>query len=113
MLLTRSAPLIVLVATVAFAAPVKGKVVSVEGRVVVVQIQGPLQPWMKKGTRVKLNQRLHGKVVAVAEGRVSLALPKGVELAEGATVTLASPEAPKLKKGEKVTFDDALDHGGC
>lgn len=109
----RSLALFMLLASTAFGAPTQGKVVSVKGRIVVVEVQGTLAPWVKKGAQVKINQRLFGRVMAVGRASVTLSFPKRGELAKGATVTLASPKAKELKKGEKVTFDDSLDKGGC
>lgn len=93
----RSALLVVLAATAAFAAPVKGKVESVKDRAIVVKTEGALGPWVKKGIQVKINQKLNGKITAV----------------EGATVTLSSPKAGELKAGEEITFDKSLAAAGC
>lgn len=93
----RSALLIVLAATAAFAAPVKGKVESVKDRTIVVKTEGALGPWAKKGIQVKINHKLNGKITAV----------------EGATVTLSSPKAGELKAGEEISFDKSLAAAGC
>jgi RNase P/RNase MRP subunit p29 len=93
----RSALLAVLVATAAFAAPAKGKVMSVKERTVVVKTEGALAPWVKKGIQVKINHKLNGKITAV----------------DGATVTLSSPKADELKAGEEITFDKSLAAAGC
>jgi hypothetical protein len=84
-------------ATVAFAAPVKGKVESVKDRAIVVKTEGALGPWVKKGIQVKINHKLNGKITAV----------------EGAIVTLSSPKADELKAGEEITFDKSLAAAGC
>ncbi len=109
----RPLALIMLLAVTAFGAPTQGKVVSVNGRIVVVELRGALPPWARRGAPVKINKRLFGRIMAVGGGSVTLSFPKTEELAKGITVTLASPKAKELKKGEKVTFDDSLDKGGC
>lgn len=106
------AAIFALMATIAFAGPATGKVLSVKGGIVVLELQGPLASWVKKGAQVKINQKLLGRITGVEGGSLTLSFAKVNPLVEGATVTLVSPRATVLKRGEKVTFDDSLDRGG-
>jgi ribosome maturation factor RimP len=93
-----SLALVLLASTaVAFAAPAKGKIISVKDKAIVVKFDGEAPTWMKKGQAVRINQKLNGKIAGV----------------EGAEVTLNSPKASELKAGEAITFDKSLAAAGC
>ena len=84
-------------ATIAFAAPVKAKVVSVKEKIIVVKVEGEPAAWIKKGIQVKLNKKYSGKVTEVKDG----------------TVTISSPKAGELKADEAITFDKNTAAAGC
>jgi hypothetical protein len=84
-------------AATAIAAPVKGKITSIKDKAVVIKVEGEAAPWMKKGQAVRVNQKINGKISAVA----------------GEEVTLTSPKASELKEGDAVTFDKSLASTGC
>jgi hypothetical protein len=88
---------IVLGATLALAAPTKGKVTSVDGKTVQVELVGEKAPWMKKGAPVKWK----GGV-----GRITEIQDK--------TFTMNSKSAAKLKAGDELELDKGpADLQGC
>ena len=89
--------LLVSAATLLQAAPAKGTVVSVKDRTIVMKVEGEKASWMKKGTPVKINKKINGKIAEVAD----------------ATLTITSPKAGELKAGESVTFEKSLAASGC
>jgi type 1 fimbria pilin len=84
-------------ASAAFAAPVKAKVVSVTGKNIVLKVDGEVAAWIKKGIQVKLNKKFAGKITEVKDD----------------TVTVSSPKAEELKADEAVTFDKNTAAAGC
>jgi hypothetical protein len=87
----------VLGATLALAAPMKGKVTAVEGKKVSIELTGEKAAWLKKGAAVKFQ----GGV-----GRV-------LELKD-AVVTMNSKNADKLKAGDAIELEKGpADLSGC
>ncbi len=87
----------VLGATLALAAPMKGKVTAVEGKKVTIELTGEKAAWLKKGASVKFQ----GGV-----GRV-------LELKD-AVVTVNSKNADKLKTGDAIELEKGpADLSGC
>jgi hypothetical protein len=82
---------------VAFAAPVKAKVVSVTGKNVVVKVDGDVAAWIKKGLQVKIDKKYSGKITEVKDDMV----------------TISTPKAEELKADEAVTFDKNTAAAGC
>lgn len=84
-------------ASTAFAAPVKAKVVSVQNQVVVLKVDGEVAAWIKKGAQIKINKKYGAKVTEVKDG----------------TVTVSSPKAGELKADDAITFDKNAAVAGC
>lgn len=84
-------------ATFALAAAAKGTVVTIKDKTVLVKVEGAMAPWAKKGSMVKINNKLSGKITEVS----------------GAEVTLSSPKAGELKEGQAITFDKSAAAAGC
>ena len=84
-------------ASFALAAAAKGTVVTIKDKTVVVKVDGALAPWAKKGSMVKINNKLSGKITEVS----------------GAEVTFTSPKAGELKEGQAITFDKSAAAAGC
>jgi hypothetical protein len=88
---------VVLGAALALAAPVKGKVKAIDGKMVQVELVGEKATWMKKGAPVKFK----GGV-----GRIS-------EIKD-AVLTMNSKSAAKLKVGDEIELDKGpADLAGC
>jgi hypothetical protein len=86
-------------ATAAFAAPVKGKVASIDGKTVQITLEGEKADWVKKNAAVKIRGG-NGKIVDVT-GTTTI------------TVTITSPKAAELKVGDEVSFDKGRVMSGC
>jgi hypothetical protein len=80
-----SVVLLALGASVAFAAPLTGKVITVEKEQLRVVLNAKPESWIKKGGKVR-----------VLEGRAFV-----VEIA-GDTLTLSTPKAEKAKVGDEI-----------
>jgi predicted secreted protein len=88
---------VVLGATLALAAPMKGKVTSIDGKKVQVELVGEKAAWLKKGAPVKWKAGV---------GRVT-------ELKD-AVLTMNSKSAAKLKVGDEIELDKGpADLSGC
>jgi predicted secreted protein len=88
---------LVLGTSLALAAPMKGKVTSIDGKKVQVELVGEKAAWLKKGAAVKFQ----GGV-----GRV-------LELKD-AVVTMNSKNADKLKAGDAIELEKGpADLSGC
>jgi hypothetical protein len=88
---------LVLGATLALAAPMKGKVTSVDGKKVTIELVGEKAPWLKKGAPVKFQGGV-GRVVEIKD----------------AVVTMNSKNAAKLKAGDAIELDKGPDDlSGC
>ncbi len=74
---------------VAMAAPVAGKVATVAGDKVTVELQADKPAWMKAGAQVKIKNVGPGKVSDIS----------------GKTVTITSKKASSLKAGDDVSID--------
>jgi hypothetical protein len=90
MLIRRLVTLLALLAfsaTAAFAAPMSGKVSSINKQVVRVIVTGKIAPWVKKGASVKF---LGAKAVltAVAKDTLTITTPKAAKAKVGAAVTI-------------------------
>jgi len=84
-------------ATLALAAPMKGKVTAIDGKKVQIELVGEKATWLKKGAPVKFQ----GGV-----GRVS-------EIKD-AVLTMTSKNAAKLKVGDAIELDKGpADLAGC
>jgi hypothetical protein len=95
--LLASLGVVVLGAALALAAPVKGKVTSIDGKKVQIELVGEKATWMKKGAPVKFK----GGV-----GRIS-------EIKD-AVLTMNSKNAAKLKVGDAIELDKGpADLSGC
>jgi len=84
-------------ATMAVAAPVKAKVVSINDKLVVLKVEGTPAAWVKKGLQIKVNKKYSGKITEVKDD----------------TVTISTPKAGELKADEAVTFDKNTAAAGC
>ena len=62
---------VVLSATLAFAAPVKAKVTSIEGKKVQVELVGEKADWMKKGAPVKFKGGV-GRIIDITDNKVTM-----------------------------------------
>lgn len=82
--------LLALAAVTAFAAPLSGKVASIDKQEVRVTVSGKLADWVKKGVGVKF-LGVRGTIVKVGTDGV----------------TISSPKAATAKVGDTVTFDKA------
>lgn len=85
-------PLVLLAftATTALAAPMKGKVTSIEKDKVRVVVAGKLAEWIKKGSKVRfLSAR--GMIAGVSADTVSITTPKASQAKVGQEVTLEKP----------------------
>jgi opacity protein-like surface antigen len=92
-----AAAALTLAATLAFAAPVAGKVSSVEGKKVQVTVSGELATWMKKGAPVKWKAGV-GRIVEVKDK----------------VLTINSKNAKDLKAGDELALDKGpADLSGC
>ena len=88
---------VVLGATLALAAPMKGKVTSIDGKKVQVELVGEKAAWLKKGAPVKWK----GGVARVTE-------------IKDAVLTMNSKNAAKLKVGDEIELDKGpADLQGC
>jgi hypothetical protein len=84
-------------ATLAFAAPVTGKVSSVEGKKVQVTVSGELATWMKKGATVKWKAGV-GRIIDVKDK----------------VLTINTKGATDLKAGDELALDKGpADLSGC
>jgi ABC-type transporter Mla subunit MlaD len=88
---------VVLGAAVALAAPVKGKVTSIDGKKVQVELAGEKATWMKKGAPVKFQGGV-GRITEIKD----------------AVLTMNSKNASKLKVGDAIELDKGpADLAGC
>lgn len=84
-------------ATLALAAPIKGKVTSIDGKKVQIELVGEKAPWLKKGASVKFQGGV-GRVVEIKD----------------AVLTINSKNAAKLKAGDAIELDKGpADLAGC
>jgi predicted secreted protein len=85
-------------ATLALAAPMKGKVTSSDGKKVVqIELVGEKAAWLKKGASVKFQGGV-GRVVEIKD----------------AVLTINSKNAAKLKAGDAIELDKGpADLAGC
>jgi predicted secreted protein len=79
---------VALTATLAFAAPVKVKVASIEGKKVQVELVGEKADWMKKGAPVKFKGGV-GRITDITDNKV----------------TINSRKADVLKVGDEIEID--------
>jgi preprotein translocase subunit YajC len=87
----------VLGATLALAAPMKGKVTAIEGKKVTIELTGEKAAWLKKGASVKFQGGV-GRVVEIKD----------------AVLTINSKNAAKLKAGDAIELDKGpADLAGC
>lgn len=84
-------------ASLAMAAAAKGTIVTIKDNTIVVKVEGALAPWAKKGTTIKIDKKVNGKIVEVTD----------------TTITITSRKAGELKVGGTVTFDKSLAIAGC
>jgi hypothetical protein len=88
---------LILGAALALAAPVKGKVTSIDGKKVQVELVGEKAPWLKKGAPVKFK----GGVGRISEIKDTV-------------LTVNSKNAAKLKVGDAIELDKGpADLSGC
>jgi len=78
---------VALTATLAFAAPVKVKVASIEGKKVQVELVGEKADWMKKGAPVKFKGGV-GRITAITDNKVSLNSKNAAKLTVGDEIEL-------------------------
>jgi preprotein translocase subunit YajC len=84
-------------ATLALAAPMKGKVTSVAEKKVTIELVGEKAPWLKKGAAVKFQGGV-GRVVEIKD----------------AVLTINTKSAAKLKAGDAIELDKGpADLAGC
>jgi predicted secreted protein len=79
---------VVLGATLALAAPMKGKVTAIDGKKVQVELVGEKADWMKKGAPVKFKGGV-GRIVEITDNKV----------------TFNSKKADTLKAGDEIDLD--------
>jgi preprotein translocase subunit YajC len=88
---------LVLGATLALAAPMKGKVTAVAEKKVTIELAGEKAPWLKKGASVKFQGGV-GRVVEIKD----------------AVLTINTKNAAKLKAGDAIELDKGpADLAGC
>jgi hypothetical protein len=88
---------VVLGATLALAAPMKGKVTAIDGKKVQVELVGEKAAWLKKGAPVKWKGGV-GRVTEIKD----------------AVLTMNSKSAAKLKVGDEIELDKGpADLSGC
>jgi len=75
-------------AALALAAPVKGKVTSIDGKKVLVELVGEKADWMKKGAPVKFKGGV-GRITDITDNKV----------------TMNSKKADVLKVGDEIDLD--------
>jgi preprotein translocase subunit YajC len=75
-------------AALALAAPMKGKVTSIDGKKVQIELVGEKAAWLKKGAPVKFKGGV-GRVVEIKD----------------AVLTINSRNASKLKAGDEIELD--------
>ena len=75
-------------AALAFAAPVKAKVASIDGKKVQVELVGEKADWMKKGAPVKFKGGV-GRITEITDNKV----------------TMNSKKADVLKVGDEIELD--------
>jgi predicted secreted protein len=80
--------IVVLGAALALAAPVKGKIASIDGKKVQVELVGEKADWMKKGAAVKFKGGV-GRIVDIKDN----------------TITMNSKKAAELKVGDEIELD--------
>jgi hypothetical protein len=80
--------MVVLGATLALAAPVKGKIASIDGKKVQVELVGEKADWMKKGAPVKFKGGV-GRIVDITDNKI----------------TMNSKKAGQLKVGDEIELD--------
>ena len=91
------AAVLAITATLAVAAPVKAKVVSIEGKKVQVELVDAKADWMKKGAPVKFKGGV-GRISDVTDNKV----------------TMNSKKADVLKVGDEIELDKGpADLQGC
>jgi opacity protein-like surface antigen len=73
---------VALVASVAFAAPVKVKVASIEGKKVQVELVGEKADWMKKGAPVKFKGGV-GRITDITDNKITMNTRKADVLTVG------------------------------
>jgi hypothetical protein len=83
-----AAAAVVLSAALAFAAPVKAKVASIDGKKVQVELVGEKADWMKKGAPVKFKGGV-GRIIDITDNKV----------------TMNSKNASKLTVGDEIELD--------
>jgi hypothetical protein len=83
--------------SLALAAPMKGKVTSIDGKKVQVELVGEKAAWLKKGAPVKFKGGV-GRVLEIKD----------------AVLTMNSKSASKLKVGDEIELDKGpADLAGC
>jgi hypothetical protein len=78
----------ILGAALALAAPVKGKVTSIDGKKVQIELVGEKADWMKKGASVKFKGGV-GRIVDISD----------------TGITMNSKKASDLKVGDEIEID--------
>lgn len=84
--------LLVFMAAVALAAPLKGKILTIEKDQVQVKVTDKLEDWIKKGASVRF-LAAKGKIVSVAGDTVTVSSTKAGTAKVGQDVTLEKPRA--------------------
>jgi preprotein translocase subunit YajC len=88
---------LVLGASLALAAPMKGKITAIDQKKVTIELVGEKAPWLKKGASVKFPGGV-GRVVEIKD----------------AVLTVNTKDAAKLKKGDAIELDKGpADLAGC
>jgi len=82
-----AAAAVVLGATLALAAPVKGKVTSIDGKKVQIELVGEKADWMKKGAPVKFEGGV-GRIVEITDTTITMNSKKASELDVGSEIEL-------------------------
>jgi hypothetical protein len=85
--------LLALGASLALAAPMSGKVISINKPEVRVVVKGKLADWVKKGAPVRFLS-MRGTITGVSADTVSISSPKAEKTKVGAIVTLEKPRSP-------------------
>jgi predicted secreted protein len=87
---------VVLGAALALAAPVKGKIASIDGKKVQVELVGEKADWMKKGAAVKFKGGV-GRIVDITDNKVTMNSKKAGELKVGDEIEL--DKGPAMLEG--------------